>query len=1498
MVSIEQEEPITTEIKAYAYFFHGKTTKLISVNVETETGRAFEEPITTSYLINPGQTTRPVTVYTAFNPADWLYQDEVLIIENSGKDLTDFQVLLELTADNFDFTKAQDNGEDIRFTDTGLKLLLPYWIESWDKVNKKARVWIRIPSIPANGTVIIWFFYGNPSAESESDSDAVFEFFDDFEDNDISDWSTNMWGNNSGDIIADEYRMRLRVYRCYNVEAYQDIGAYANTTLAFRFDWETKADNWGESAAWSVLENETEVDKTVISGENISVGRGTTRTGSVEAIATINDGTVTLLYRIYQSSYCNYHDHGNTYLWIDNIRVRKYTDPEPSCTIKAYGETTKPVGLNVHVKPAECKTVKTLIAQHSFSVKDITALIQQYGTAIKSIIADIVYYSWRTKPVQTKIWWDSGKTVRTVQARVGKPATIKPVTVKCGFPKTARSVRLKTPIGYKEIWKTVQLTVEKYSEIVTRIVVADTRHTTYGFVTKPVGLNIGKYPYNAKTITAKVEQYGKSIKTVSCDIYVAKGQSVKPVGCKVNKSRQIINVGLSIHEYTGESIRSVGLSVQPHGETVKPVGLSVWSDLSETVKSVGLSAVIPGEAHKPVKLSVWSDLSETVKPVGLFVVSYPETYKAVRANVSPTHRWIPVSANIVRSGVNYRAVKANIINEVWAFDWQSINARIEKYAAHTKNIRARRIVRASIKYYEGYHIRPVSVNVNVPTANTRAVKLKIHMFKVYGTIIDENGKPVKDATVFLYKRGSGEFITAKTTRTNYEGYYEIPEVPYGKYYVLAIKLAHDLVFSPIVVNGKHIDIEKNMPCYTVSRDVCVEEILSPIGDVYRFQVIYDETFPDGTRITDILLIWGDLYGNLPAYYRDTDGIFMVESPESARLTVVHDFWETGGRREEGKDDHFLKPVPHQLPPNECYCNNCRCTIKKETEETPCSELRCPYCGNYSLSDTYYTYEPTTEHPSNVTWFAWKASLYHPNFIGFIVRCVSRADTYTIFSINIGGQYLIPTSSPYSLIPFNQRLSSQWGGGDAGRGTGGRSFYPNGRGFQASLSPPPPGPPGGILPPTPCIEGTHEVFEYCPDGVTEKRWRDCINGKWVYGSLECSTTWRSTIRPVRTNVFIPPDMRLVRTNVLLQAIGWTIRPVRTNVFLPEWKWMRLVRTNVFSPLSSNFRRVRCNIELTGICRPTAYLPPVYGPYVGIHPTVMGYILARPQWSQNVKTVTVSVGFPESTTRQITTNVGLPATSKTVRCTVNYYVTAITRAIRTNIAEPVVASNTKRVSCKLPLFERGYSSRTIRMNILKVSKYPVPVSGELLVIDAETGYLLYVCEVGNDGFYAFSVPPNRCYYLIINKYGYRSHMGKICIGNITVVDRNTKEYGGDIFDCEMNCYYYIRGFAFPPLEPSLMNKIYGYVYDAHTLKPIRFALISVDGGLFAAVTDENGYYEVFVTVGTHKVRCSAGRRYKPVEATVVMKSDVRQDFYLTLIPRRITFTGGLIHKPIYI
>jgi len=114
-----------------------------------------------------------------FLKRNFKYRRKITITELSGNDLTDYQVLIELNSTNFDFSHTQANGEDIRFADANGNLL-SYWIEEWDSVNKKAKVWVKVPSIPANSSVEIWMYCGNPTAKSASDGDETFEFFDDF----------------------------------------------------------------------------------------------------------------------------------------------------------------------------------------------------------------------------------------------------------------------------------------------------------------------------------------------------------------------------------------------------------------------------------------------------------------------------------------------------------------------------------------------------------------------------------------------------------------------------------------------------------------------------------------------------------------------------------------------------------------------------------------------------------------------------------------------------------------------------------------------------------------------------------------------------------------------------------------------------------------------------------------------------------------------------------------------------------------------------------------------------------------------------------------------------------------------------------------------------------------------------------------------------------------------------------------------------------------------
>jgi len=112
--------------------------------------------------------------------AAFKYKRKIIISEQSGNNLADYQVLIELSSSNFDFSKTKTNGEDIRFTDANGSLL-DYWIEEWDVVNEIGKIWVKIPSIPANSSIEIWMYYGNPDITSASNASAVFEFFNDFE---------------------------------------------------------------------------------------------------------------------------------------------------------------------------------------------------------------------------------------------------------------------------------------------------------------------------------------------------------------------------------------------------------------------------------------------------------------------------------------------------------------------------------------------------------------------------------------------------------------------------------------------------------------------------------------------------------------------------------------------------------------------------------------------------------------------------------------------------------------------------------------------------------------------------------------------------------------------------------------------------------------------------------------------------------------------------------------------------------------------------------------------------------------------------------------------------------------------------------------------------------------------------------------------------------------------------------------------------------------------
>jgi hypothetical protein len=91
----------------------------------------------------------------------------------AGASETNFPVLVRLNHDNFTFSQAKPNGEDLRFA-TAAGMALSYQIEQWDAAAGTASVWVKIPAITGNARQEIRMYWGKADAASESGAANVF----------------------------------------------------------------------------------------------------------------------------------------------------------------------------------------------------------------------------------------------------------------------------------------------------------------------------------------------------------------------------------------------------------------------------------------------------------------------------------------------------------------------------------------------------------------------------------------------------------------------------------------------------------------------------------------------------------------------------------------------------------------------------------------------------------------------------------------------------------------------------------------------------------------------------------------------------------------------------------------------------------------------------------------------------------------------------------------------------------------------------------------------------------------------------------------------------------------------------------------------------------------------------------------------------------------------------------------------------------------------------
>jgi hypothetical protein len=140
----------------------------------------------------------------------WSYRRTVYVDNSfSSTSLTNFQIIIRLnTAYLIAQGKMHTDCGDIRVTDSSGNLL-PIWIDPDTKNMWNTKIYVKVPSIPANSVVTLYLFYGNPVATDVSDGSSVFDFFDDFSGTtlDTNKWTAARWtGTGSWSVtVRDGY---------------------------------------------------------------------------------------------------------------------------------------------------------------------------------------------------------------------------------------------------------------------------------------------------------------------------------------------------------------------------------------------------------------------------------------------------------------------------------------------------------------------------------------------------------------------------------------------------------------------------------------------------------------------------------------------------------------------------------------------------------------------------------------------------------------------------------------------------------------------------------------------------------------------------------------------------------------------------------------------------------------------------------------------------------------------------------------------------------------------------------------------------------------------------------------------------------------------------------------------------------------------------------------------------------------------------------------------
>jgi hypothetical protein len=302
---------------------------------------------------------------------DWSHRKEITISNSLASALANYQVKIDVSYES----AMQADFDDLRFTNAS-DIPLDYWLESKTD-GSLATVWVEVDSIAASGDTTIYMYYGNDAANSASNGDATFEFFDDFEDGDISDWS--QYRNGTVAITDDGGNFVLLKtakndpnggYSLFNNGALNNFEAVFRTKRinenggsqnrygiedgSFNGYGPRMADFNAMSAAFAI-ERRTGGGGATIASKNTSVYEWNTwmtvkfrRYGSTLEFELYGSSgslveSISTSHSLY-NSFDRFVVHGGWEFYTDDIRVRKYVSPEPTYSVGLPNQRPDPPG--------------------------------------------------------------------------------------------------------------------------------------------------------------------------------------------------------------------------------------------------------------------------------------------------------------------------------------------------------------------------------------------------------------------------------------------------------------------------------------------------------------------------------------------------------------------------------------------------------------------------------------------------------------------------------------------------------------------------------------------------------------------------------------------------------------------------------------------------------------------------------------------------------------------------------------------------------------------------------------------------------------------------------------------------------------------------------------------------------------------------------------------------------------------------------------------------